>query len=77
MNTSQVKVYNVSESIKTRLIQELMIVKREKADQDTKLRITSKEQIKNLIGRSPDISDAMAFRMYWVFRKAYRQIVFM
>lgn len=77
VNASQVKVYNVSESIKTRLIQELMIVKREKADQDTKLRITSKEQIKNLIGRSPDISDALAYRMYWVFRKAYRQTVFM
>ena len=34
-------------------------------DNDGKLRIVPKEKVKEFIGRSPDYSDALAFRMYF------------
>lgn len=47
------------------IIKELEQVKRDKIDQDGKLRIVPKEKVKEFIGRSPDYSDALAFRMYF------------
>ena len=47
------------------IIKELEQVKRDKIDQDGKLRIVQKEKVKEFIGRSPDYSDALAFRMYF------------
>ncbi len=64
INTGQIKIYNASDDVKLRLTQELQIIKREKADQDGKIKMTNKEQMKVQIGRSPDIADAMAFRMH-------------
>lgn len=47
------------------IIKELEQVKRDKIDSDGKLRIVPKEKVKEFIGRSPDYSDALAFRMYF------------
>ena len=47
------------------LTQELLAIKYEKLDQDTKVQITSKDKLKKQLGRSPDISDAMMMRMYY------------
>lgn len=47
------------------IIKELEQVKRDKIDNDGKLRIVPKEKVKELIGRSPDYSDALSFRMYF------------
>lgn len=52
-------------TIQDDIIKELEQVKRDKIDNDGKLRIVPKEKIKELIGRSPDYSDALAFRMYF------------
>ena len=52
-------------SVQDDIIKELEQVKRDKIDSDGKLRILPKEKVKELIGRSPDYSDAMAFRMYF------------
>lgn len=46
-----------------KLTQELLTIKYKKLDQDTKIQITSKDEIKKLLGRSPDYSDAMMMRM--------------
>ena len=35
------------------------------ADKDTKLQIVPKEIVKDIIGRSPDYSDALAMRMFY------------
>jgi phage terminase large subunit len=59
----------IQDNIKLRLTQELQIIKRENADMDGKLQITSKDKIKQQIGRSPDISDALAFRMIKLIKK--------
>lgn len=36
---------------------------------DGKLKLISKKDVKKVIGRSPDISDAIAFRMYWLIKR--------
>lgn len=48
-----------------KMTQELLTIKYKKLDQDTRIQITSKDDMKKLLGRSPDISDAMAMRMYY------------
>ena len=50
---------------------ELEQVKRDKIDSDGKLQIISKEKVKELIGRSPDYSDALMMRMYFCFQQKF------
>ncbi|MFM2204485.1 MAG: Flavobacterium phage 11b [Bacteroidota bacterium] len=50
---------------------ELEQVKRDKIDQDGKLRILPKEKVKELIGHSPDYSDALAMRLYFELRQTF------
>lgn len=50
---------------------ELEQVKRDKIDNDGKLRILPKEKVKELIGRSPDYSDALMMRMYFCFKQSF------
>jgi len=47
------------------LTQELLTIKYKKLDQDTKVQITSKDEMKKLLGRSPDIADALMMRMFF------------
>lgn len=69
VNAGEIRIYNASDDIKLRLSQELQIIKRKDADQDGKLKITNKDEVKQAIGRSPDISDALAYRMYLTLKK--------
>lgn len=52
-------------AIKEAIIQELEQVKQKDVDKDGKKAIIPKEQIKDLIGRSPDYSDALMMREYF------------
>lgn len=63
VNAGNIKFKVADKDIQTRLTQELQVLKRENADQDGKIKMTNKESVKKQISRSPDISDAMAFRM--------------
>jgi phage terminase large subunit len=47
---------------------ELEQVKRDKIDSDGKLCLLSKEKVKEMIGRSPDYSDALMMRMFFCFK---------
>jgi hypothetical protein len=51
-----------------RMIEELEQVKRDKIDSDGKLTILAKDKVKELLGRSPDYSDALMMRMWFKFR---------
>jgi phage terminase large subunit len=51
------------DQVMTAIIEELEQVKRKDIDKDGKLAVIPKEQVKAILGRSPDFSDAMAFRM--------------
>ena len=53
------------------ITKELEMVKRDKIDSDGKLRIISKETVKQSIGRSPDYSDALMMRMYFCFEQTF------
>lgn len=67
INSGDIKVFTFNNEDKEKLIQDLSMIKRKNIDKDGKLQIISKEEIKQLIGRSPDFSDCMMMRMYWEF----------
>lgn len=51
------------------LTQELLSVKLKNLDKDNKIGVLSKDEQKRILGHSPDISDAIMMRMYWVSNK--------
>lgn len=57
--------------IQDTICKELEQVKRDKIDQDGKLQILPKEKVKELIGHSPDYSDALAMRFYFDLKQTF------
>ncbi len=51
------------------LIEELEQVKQKDMDKDGKKKIVPKDEVKKILGRSPDFSDAMMMRMYFELAK--------
>lgn len=51
--------------IRDSIIEDLKTLKRKDPDKNTKLAIIPKDQMKELLGRSPDFMDAMIMRMYF------------
>ena len=51
--------------LKKRLIEELEQVKSRDLDKDGKLKIITKEEVKERLGRSPDFSDMLMMRMWF------------
>jgi phage terminase large subunit len=47
------------------LTQELLVVKLKDIDKDNKISILSKDEVKRMLGKSPDLSDALMMRMYF------------
>lgn len=68
INSNKIGVFGFELGHKESLIQDLQMVKRKNIDKDGKLQIISKDEIKQLIGRSPDFSDCMMMRMYFEFK---------
>tara|TARA_Y100001973_G_scaffold104411_1_gene174270 strand:- start:479 stop:1789 length:1311 start_codon:yes stop_codon:yes gene_type:complete len=66
INTGQIGISTKDISIKRDIIEELEQVRSKDMDKDNKLQIIPKDKVKDMIGRSPDYSDAMAMRMYYV-----------
>lgn len=65
LNKSSIYINCSNIAYKNNIIQELEQVRRKNFDKDAKLQLVSKEEVKNIIGRSPDFSDALAMRMYY------------
>ena len=65
INKGQIGISTNDIRFKEAMIQELEQVRRVNMDKDTKLAIMSKDKIKDLIGRSPDYSDALMMRCYY------------
>lgn len=53
------------------IIKELEQIKRDKIDSDGKLRIIPKEKIKELLGHSPDYTDALMMRIYFELKEKF------
>lgn len=66
VNTGKIKFKIKNQDLQTRLTQELQVLKREGVEQDGKIKMTNKDSVKQQINRSPDVSDAMAFRMIYL-----------
>ncbi len=77
INKAQIGIDCPDITIKNQIIEECEQVRMKDADKDNKLQIIPKETVKDIIGRSPDFSDAMAMRMYYeidaTFGKYYIQ----
>ena len=71
INKAQIGIECSDITIKNNLIEELEQVRMKDADKDNKLQIIPKEQVKTIIGRSPDYSDAMAMRMFYEIDSNY------
>ena len=58
----KIKIVSQDQEITTKLMQELEVLKI-KDKVDGKLYMTSKDEVKRMIGRSPDFADAVMMRM--------------
>ena len=65
INTAQIGIECPDINTKNQIIEELEQVRTKDADKDNKLKIIPKETVKDIIGRSPDYSDALAMRMFF------------
>jgi phage terminase large subunit len=68
INAGKIYFQTNNTQIKDYLLKELEQVRRDKIDKDTKLAILPKEKVRQIIGRSPDYSDALMMRMYYALK---------
>lgn len=59
----------VDEATKEMIIEDLQQLKKKETADETKLQLIPKDEIKEALGRSPDFSDMMMERMYFVLKK--------
>ena len=64
------EIYIGVDDYSEQIIEELEQVKKDREETDDKLRIVKKDHVKDMIGRSPDFSDAIMMRMYLTLRKS-------
>jgi len=69
MNQAGVWVMSEDVTIRKELTEELEWVQRHNADKDGKLAVLPKDKVKEHLGRSPDISDALMMRMWFELKK--------
>ena len=63
VNANEIYVNCDDQTIKQQLIEELEQVKQKDMDKDGKKAVIPKDKVKDLIGRSPDLSDSLMMRM--------------
>jgi hypothetical protein len=67
INQNEVKVS--SRKYEIQIVEELQQIKHKPSDIVGKIQMVDKGEVKRVLGRSPDFSDAMAYRMYFEFKK--------
>ena len=70
VKSGDVYIQTTDITMKQNIISELEMHKMFNIDKDNKLSITPKEQIKSLLGRSPDMADALMMRAFFEFHKS-------
>jgi len=72
VNTEKIGVYpDIPIELKKLIIEDLEQIKRHNPDKDGKLAVTPKEDIKEILGRSTDIGDALMMRMFFELKRPY------
>ncbi len=69
INSFELKIIG-HDNLKDEINEELQAIKYKPTDTVGKLEIIDKGEVKRLIGRSPDFSDAMAYRMFFEYKSA-------
>lgn len=67
------KIAIKDETIKESLREDFSVIRQKNIDTDGKLSIISKDEMKEIIGRSPDVSDMLMMRMYFEYKKPAEQ----
>lgn len=75
VNSGNIYIQTQDTSIRQAITEELEQIKQKDMDKDSKKSIVPKEKVKELIGRSPDLSDMLAMRMYFELNKSWESIV--
>jgi len=70
VNTGKISCYETSPELKQLLIEDLEQVARDKPDKDGKVGVVPKEKIKEKLGRSTDVGDAIMLRMHFELCKS-------
>lgn len=70
INKGQIFVNCPDNDVKSCIIEELEQVKQHNMDKDVKKQVLPKDKVKELIGRSPDISDTLMMRMFFEVKPA-------
>ena len=65
----EISIHESDPEIRHQIISELELVKQHDIDKDNRISMTPKDQIKSMLGRSPDISDAIAMRSFFDLSK--------
>jgi len=69
VNSGKIGIYrDINVTTKNLLIEDLEQIKQKDPGKDQPLRVLTKEEIKEVLGRSTDIGDAMMMRMYFMLR---------
>lgn len=66
-------IYIKDRTFKTEIEMELPMIRRKTTIADSKLAVVSKEEIKSVLGHSPDYADMLMMRMYYEIQKASRK----
>ena len=74
--SNKIKLIVNSDDVKECIIGELDVIKQKNPDKEWKLQISTKEEIKRLIWRSPDFADAIAMRMWFELVKESEKTIY-
>lgn len=74
--SNKIKLIVNSDDVKECIIEELDVIKQKNPDKEWKLQISTKEEIKRLIWRSPDFADAIAMRMWFELMKESEKTIY-
>lgn len=61
-------------TLKEMIVEDLEHIKVKDINKDSKLMIIPKDEIKENLGRSPDVGDALMMRMYFELRQSYKPV---
>lgn len=75
INNAKISCGEVPLNIKDMIIEDLEQIKAKDIDKDGKLKIVDKETIKENLGRSPDVSDAIMMRMVGEVKPKYKPYI--